>query len=91
MTDDFNAINHSVSLRGRNELSVSAVEDVDSFDECEIIALTSAGELDIKGEGLKILSFSTQTGQLKVSGERIDALTYTGEKREKGFFRRLLR
>lgn len=91
MKDDFNEFNHKIIMNGRKTLSVSGVSDVDSFDERMIVALTEMGELTIKGEGLKILSLSTEIGQLSVEGSEISSLTYTGEKNEGSFFKKLFK
>lgn len=92
MKDDFGETNHRVSLKDRKSLSVSGVDDVDSFDEKMITALTSMGEMTIKGEGLKILSLNTQTGDLSVEGSNIYSVAYTGEKSDdSGFFKRLFK
>ncbi|MBQ1804307.1 MAG: YabP/YqfC family sporulation protein, partial [Oscillospiraceae bacterium] len=45
---------HRVELDGREKLTISGVEDVERFDEAEIVLSTSAGMLVISGEGLHI-------------------------------------
>lgn len=92
MTDDILTNDHRLSLKGRKELSVSGVSDVDSFDERMIIAETKLGELTIKGEGLKILSLNTEMGEMSVEGSSISSLAYTGERTENtGFFKRIFK
>ena len=92
MTDDILINDHRLSLKGRKELSVSGVSDVDSFDERMIIAETKLGELTIKGEGLKILSLNTEMGEMSVEGSNISSLAYTGERTENtGFFKRIFK
>lgn len=79
-------------MKNRKELSISGVSDVDSFDEGMIIALTDRGELTVKGEGMKILSLNTDTGEMSVEGSDIFSLVFTGEKRDSsGFFKRLFK
>ena len=54
---DYNVIptmEHRLELTGREQLTVSGVEDVDRFDETGIIMSTSAGILTITGEDLII-------------------------------------
>lgn len=66
---------HRVELDGREHLLISGVEDVDRFDEYEILMTTSAGALSVTGEGLHIGSLSLDGGELRVDG-RIDSLRY---------------
>ena len=82
---------HSVILNERNELKVSGVTDVDSFDEESIVAYTSLGELVISGEGLHISRLDVETGDLSVEGN-ITSLSYISSgKKPKNFISRLLK
>ena len=67
---------HRVELDGRERLIVSGVDDVDRFDENEIVMTTSAGTLIVTGESLHI-------GKLSVDG-RIDSLLYEDTDRPSG-------
>ena len=66
---------HRVELDGRERLIVSGVDDVDRFDENEIVMTTSAGTLIVTGESLHIGKLSLDGGELHVDG-RIDSLLY---------------
>ena len=66
---------HRLSLEGREQLRVSGVEDVDRFDENEIVMTTTAGILIVTGEGLHIGKLSLDGGELHVDG-RIESLSY---------------
>jgi len=82
---------HHILLEGRVQLSVSGVEEVESFDESTIVMITSQGTLVVRGEELHIEKLSLDGGDLKVEGT-VDSLTYEDEGRERGgFFSRLLR
>ena len=83
---------HRVELDGRERLIVSGVDDVDRFDENEIVMSTSKGTLVVTGENLHIEKLSLDGGDLKVEGD-IDALTYEESRRERsgGLLARLLR
>ena len=83
---------HRVELDGRERLIVSGVDDVDRFDENEIVMSTSKGTLVVTGENLHIEKLSLDGGDLKVEGD-IDALTYEDIRRERGggLLARLLR
>ena len=83
---------HRVVLEERGALSVSGVEEVERFDENEIVMSTSRGTLTVRGENLHIEKLSLDGGDLKVEGD-IDALTYEESRRERsgGLLARLLR
>ena len=82
---------HHLILEGREQLSVSGVEEVESFDENQIVMYTTKGTLVVRGENLHIEKLSLDGGDLKVEGD-IDALTYEDGPRENGgLFSRLFR
>ncbi|WP_186565739.1 sporulation protein YabP [Lawsonibacter celer] len=82
---------HHVILEEREQLAVSGVEEVESFDENTIVMYTARGTLVVRGEGLHIERLSLDGGDLKVEGD-IDSLTYEDDHREKGgLFARLFR
>ena len=72
---EFNAAPHRVTLDGRDRLTVSGVEDVERFDEAEIVMNTAEGVLIVSGENLHIDKLSLDGGELHVDG-RVDALSY---------------
>ena len=82
---------HHVILEGREHLSVSGVEEVESFDENTIVMETSQGTLVVSGQGLHIEKLSLDGGDLKVEGT-VDSLTYEDDGGERGgFLARLFR
>ena len=82
---------HHIMLDERSGLTVSGVEEVESFDENTIVMVTVRGTLVVRGDGLHIEKLSLDGGDLKVEG-LVDSLTYEDEGREKGgFLARLLR
>ena len=66
---------HHIILEERELLSVSGVEEVESFDENTILLTTAQGALEIQGEGLHIEKLSLDGGDLRVEG-RVNALIY---------------
>ena len=72
---DFNPAPHRLTLDGRDKLTVSGVEDVERFDENEIVMNTTDGVLIVSGENLHIGKLSLDGGELHVDG-RVDALSY---------------
>ena len=83
---------HHIILEEREQLSVSGVEEVESFDENTIVMLTNRGTLIVRGEELHIEKLSLDGGDLKVEGT-IDSLTYEDSGRDGagGLFARLFR
>lgn len=66
---------HRIILENRERLTISGVEDVDRFDESEIVMRTSGGTLIVTGENLHIGKLSLEGGELHVDG-RIDSFSY---------------
>lgn len=84
-------VSHHVILEGREELAVSGVEEVESFDENAIVMVTNKGTLVVRGEDLHIEKLSLDGGDLRVEG-MVESLTYEDEGRDRGgFLSRLLR
>lgn len=83
---------HRLELDGRERLVVSGVEEVERFDEEEIVMSTTAGTLVVGGSNLHIGKLNLDGGELHVDG-MIHTLLYedsapTGGRG--GFLRRLL-
>jgi len=67
---------HKVVLDARQRISISGVEDVDSFNENEVIFLTNMGMMTVLGEDLHIARLDLEAGMLVVEGG-IQALDYS--------------
>ena len=82
---------HHIMLEEREQLSISGVEEVESFDENTILLTTAQGALEIQGEGLHIEKLSLDGGDLRVEGQ-VNALIYETDAghRGGGFLARLL-
>ena len=82
---------HHILLEGREQLTISGVEEVESFDENTIVMATVKGTLVVRGEDLHIEKLSLDGGDLKVEGS-VDSLTYEDDAGDRGgFFARLFR
>ena len=81
---------HRLSMKGRQELFVGGVNEVDRFDEASVVLRTSEGELTVEGDELKIGTLDTDKGVVSVSG-RINGIFYTSEDtgEKKGLFKRI--
>ncbi len=71
-----NRLPHQIILDNRKNLSVSGVENIESFDDNTIILITSMGELTIRGNDLHIAKSNVETGELIMDGSITD-LIYT--------------
>ncbi len=82
---------HRVVLADRTRLEITGVEEVESFDEGEIIMSTNRGQLVVRGEGLHIGTLSLEGGALKVDGT-VESLSYEDTPEERvGLLSRLFR
>ncbi len=81
---------HELRLENRMQLSVSGVQEVESFDEAAVALMTVKGLLVIRGEGLRLHSLSIDGGQVSVSGS-IDSLSYEEVQKSGSFLKRLFR
>ena len=83
-------MNHSITSQDRKTLAISGVRDVISFDEESILLDTVQGKMTIKGEGMHILGFNTEFGDLSAEG-KLYAIAYLSEEKNGGFLSRLFR
>ena len=79
---------HSVIMEGRARLAISGVEDVASFDEQEIVMVTSAGNLAVHGSELHIDKLDLENGDLTISGT-VGDLIYEETQRSGSLWTRL--
>ena len=64
-----NSEGRTLTMLGRETVSLSGVEDVLRFDEQEVVCRTTLGELVFEGSSLRIMSFSLENGTLVLCGE----------------------
>ena len=70
-------------MENRSKLSISAVSDVDSFDESTVVLSTELGVLMVKGADLHINKLNVDTGELIIEGE-IDSCVFNDGYSSKG-------
>ena len=68
--------NGNLILENRAKLCVSAVTDVESFDEKRIVLRVGDSRLTILGSGLKLSQVSVDDGEATVVGQ-IDSCAYS--------------
>ncbi|HZJ56705.1 MAG TPA: sporulation protein YabP [Clostridia bacterium] len=85
---------HSILMENRQKVSITGVQDVDSFDEATVILATDFGYITLHGVDLHISKLNLEEGQLVVEGEII-ALQYSDADYSRGkgagLFSRLFR
>ncbi|UOO37614.1 sporulation protein YabP [Oscillospiraceae bacterium CM] len=82
---------HNVIMEGRKKVSVSGVEDVESFDDNEIVMRTTQGILIVRGRGLRIEKLNLDSGDVVLDG-MVDRLEYEDDARVSGgLFSRLFK
>lgn len=59
---------HNIIIEDRTRISVSGVIEVNSFDDRQIVAMTSKGSLILRGTDLHIDKLSLDSGELVVTG-----------------------
>jgi len=70
---------HSISLKNRNDLVVSGVEHIYSFNDKKVQIRTIEGDMVIEGEGLDMSNLNLEENLIAVSGT-INSIVYTKPK-----------
>lgn len=86
------ALPQNIILEGRKKLSVSGVEDIDSFNEKSAVIFTTLGIIEVKGSDIHMNKLNLESGEIVLEGE-FDSLIYpdsSAEKGKKSFFSKLL-
>jgi sporulation protein YabP len=63
---------HEIVLTNRNEMEVSGVVRVESFDSEEFLLQTDYGYLGIRGQDLHIKNLDLDQGRVAIEGQIID-------------------
>ncbi|WMM25410.1 sporulation protein YabP [Tissierella sp. MB52-C2] len=68
--------NQNIMIEDRERMTVTGVEQVESFNDNTIVLTTVKGGMIIKGEGLNISKLNLDDGGVKIDG-RISGINYT--------------
>lgn len=68
--------NQNIILEDREKMSVTGVEQVESFNDNTIILTTIKGGMIIKGDSLNISKLNIEDGGVKIEGN-INSINYT--------------
>ena len=88
MNEEFERARHTLKLENRETLEISGIKDVGAFNEEQVNAVSSYGDIIIKGSSLHVDELNLDSGVLKISG-KIEAFVYNDKINAKSFFGRL--
>ena len=74
-TDKLELLNHSISITERQNIQISGITKIDSFDNEEFLLETNMGFINIKGKDLEIIKLDTYEGTIMIKGV-VDAFSY---------------
>lgn len=81
---------HKLNLLDRKKLTMTGVEEVVSFDESAVTLHTCLGQLQVRGQNLKLKNLTLEGGQIQVDGS-ISELSYEEPREHTGWLSWLLR
>ncbi len=84
---------HKVCVENRQRLTVTRVDDVESFDGEKVTLYTQMGTMMIYGTEFRIQKMNVEDGDIVIEGN-IDEIKYSdsvGEEKQGGFFSALFR
>ena len=67
--------NQNIMVEDREKMTVTGVEQVESFNDNTIVLTTVKGGMTIKGEGLNISKLNLDDGSVKIEG-KINGVNY---------------
>lgn len=82
-----------ITMENRERLTITEVDDVESFDEGKVVVITSMGAMTVMGSGFRINKLNIDDGQLVIEGT-VDEIKYSEIRRDEehgGFFASLFR
>ncbi|MEC9488650.1 MAG: sporulation protein YabP [Halanaerobium sp.] len=81
---------HNLVLKNRQQMSMSGVKEVLTFNEENILLQTSQGDLEIRGEKLNVQRLNLDDGNLEIIG-LITHVEYVPEDKKRGLLKRLFK
>ena len=88
MAEERMRLPHRLTLDGRQQLVVTGVTEVVSFDENTVVLTTDMGTLMVLGTQLQLRNLSSEGGQVAVEG-KVSAMSYEEPKVAGGWMHRL--
>lgn len=84
---------HRVLLENRKKAVITGVQEIHSFNENEVLLLSEAGKILLKGEQLHVRKLNLEKGDAEVEG-RVDSLSYlirNAHKKDESILKRMFR
>ncbi len=84
---------HNITMENRERLTISSVNEVESFDEEKVVVSTSEGIMTVLGSDFKLQKLNVDDGDLVIEGI-VDEIKYSesrGNQGSGGFFAGLFR
>ncbi len=75
----------NIIIENRLRMSVTGVQDVENFDDSNVVLYTTRGLLTIRGTALHVERLNLETGELAIEGT-IDGFDYSEETVSSGGF-----
>lgn len=88
MAEDRIRLPHKLTLNERQQLIVTGVSEVVSFDESTVVLTTDMGTLVVAGSQLQLKNLSVEGGQVAVEGT-VTAMSYEEPRPAGGWLHRL--
>ena len=84
---------HRVLLENRKKAVITGVQEIHSFNKNEVLLLSEAGKILLKGEQLHVRKLNLEKGDAEVEG-RVDSLSYltrNAHKKDESILKRMFR
>lgn len=69
-----------ITLENRKKMTLDGVLEIISFNDEQILIITVLGDMDIRGEELKMTKLDVQNGDVVITG-KISYIVYTSEEK----------
>lgn len=93
MEEKQSAGGHRVLLENRKKAVITGVQEIHLFNENEVLLLSEAGKILLKGEQLHVRKLNLEKGDAEVEG-RVDSLSYltrNAHKKDESILKRMFR
>lgn len=91
MDENKKGMPHNIIMENRQKLSISGVNDIDSFDETAVLLFTDMGELEVRGENLHMNKLNVDSGEVSIEGDIYAIIYGENSKSGGGFFSKLFK
>ena len=84
---------HRVLLENRKKAVITRVQEIHSFNENEVLLLSEAGKILLKGEQLHVRKLNLEKGDAEVEGcvDSLSYLTRNAHKKDESILKRMFR